>query len=182
MRLPTSRFARAIAVATLCSAAAGCGSFDRGTQAIAGIVTPYRVEIVQGNFVSKEQVGALKQGMSRLQVRDILGTPLITDPFHADRWDYVFTIRRQGVAPQERRFAVLFKGEALDRWEGDEMPTEADFVATLDNKRRGADVPQLDASEEQLKRFAAENKAPPPPAEPPPAPVNANYPPLEAPR
>ena len=52
---------------------------------------------MQGNFVSKEQVEALRPGMSRQQVRDILGTPLVTSVFHADRWDYVFTIKRQGV-------------------------------------------------------------------------------------
>ena len=91
---------------------------------------------MQGNFVSKEQVEALKPGMSRQQVRDILGTPLLTSIFHADRWDYVFTLKRQGVPPQERKLAVFFKGNVLDRFEGDEMPSEAEFVATLDNKRK----------------------------------------------
>jgi outer membrane protein assembly factor BamE len=67
----------------------------------------------------------------------------------------------------------------LDRFEGDEMPTEADFVATLDNKRKDAKVPVLEASEESLKQFSAGRTAPAPaPVEPP---VSASYPPLEAP-
>src|SRR4051812_36651911 len=145
--MPASSFlaARLTLAAAACTVVAGCGSFDSASMRIASVVTPYKVEIVQGNFVSKEQVQALKPGMSRLQVRDVLGTPLLADAFHANRWDYVFTIRRQGVQPQERKLAVFFKGEELDRFEGDEMPTEAEFVATLDNKRKGAKVPELSA-------------------------------------
>jgi outer membrane protein assembly factor BamE len=179
--MPASSFlaARLTLAAAACTVVAGCGSFDSASMRIASVVTPYKVEIVQGNFVSKEQVQALKPGMSRLQVRDVLGTPLLADAFHANRWDYVFTIRRQGVQPQERKLAVFFKGEELDRFEGDEMPTEAEFVATLDNKRKGAKVPELSASEEKLKQFSAENKAPAASAAPEPPPAPANYPPLE---
>ncbi len=156
---------------------AACGTVDSVSNRIAGSITPYKVEIVQGNFVSREQVAALKPGMSRLQVRDILGTPLLTDIFHADRWDYVFTLNRQGVPPQERKLTVFFKGDALDHFEGDEMPTEAEFVASLDNRRKGAKVPELQASEEQLKKFSVTHTEPPaPPAAPA---ATADYPPLE---
>ena len=120
----------------------GCGTFDNVSKRIVGSITPYKVEVVQGNFVSKEQVEAIKPGMSRQQVRDILGTPLVTSVFHADRWDYVFTLKRQGVPAQERKLAVFFKGDALERVEGDDMPSEAEFVATLDNKRKDAKVPR----------------------------------------
>jgi outer membrane protein assembly factor BamE len=168
-----------LSLAAACALVSGCAGFDRASEAIAGAVTPYRVEIVQGNFVSREQVEALKPGMSRLQVRDILGTALVADAFHKDRWDYVFTIRRQGVPPQEHRLTVFFKGDEFERYEGDTMPTEAEFVATLDNKRKGAAIPELEASEDKLRRFAEENKPPAAPPEPPPAPATANYPPLE---
>ncbi len=164
-----------------CAAVSGCGSFDSTSQRLVSSITPYKVEIVQGNFVSREQVAALKPGMSRQQVRDILGTPLVTSIFRTDRWDYVFTLKRRGVPTQERKLAVFFKGEVLDRFEGDEMPTEAEFVATLDNKRKDAKVPVLEASEERLKEFSAAHAAPVPataPAEPAPA---ASYPPLEPP-
>jgi outer membrane protein assembly factor BamE len=152
-----------MALALAAAAVAGaCGSFDRMSQGVASSITPYKVEVVQGNFVSREQVAALRPGMSRLQVRDVLGTPLITSVFHADRWDYVFTLKRQGVQSQARRLTVFFKGEVLERFEGDEMPTEADFVATLDNKRKEAKVPVLEAREESLKQFSAGRTAPAP--------------------
>ncbi|ROZ64888.1 outer membrane protein assembly factor BamE [Ramlibacter sp. WS9] len=163
--------------------AAGCGSFDNASQRLAGIVTPYKVEVVQGNFVSKEQAEAVKPGMTRQQVRDILGTPLVTSIFHNERWDYVFTLKRQGVPAQERKLAVHFKGGVMERAEGDEMPSEAEFVATLGSKHKNAKVPPLEASEDKLQQFNAGRPAAAPapapaPAEPPPA---TSYPPLEAP-
>ncbi len=80
---------------------------------------------------------------------------------------------------QERKLAIFFKGDVLDRFEGDGMPTEAEFVATLDNKRKNAKVPVLEASEDVLKQFPGRAAAAEPPAaEPPPA---ASYPPLEPP-
>jgi outer membrane protein assembly factor BamE len=158
----------------------GCGTFDNASQRIAGVVTPYKIEIVQGNFVSREQVDAIKPGMARDQVKAILGTPLVTSVFHGDRWDYVFTIKRQGVEPQQRRLTVFFKGDALERFEGDTMPTEAEFVATLDKRRTGK-APPMEATEAQLKAFVGKpaEAAPAPTPQPPPA--AASYPPLEPP-
>ena len=137
--------------------------------------------MVQGNFVSKEQVAALKPGMSRQQVREILGTSLLNDVFHNNRWDYVFTIRRQGVDPQERRLTVYFNGELMDRFEGDEMPSEEDFVATLDTRKKSGKVPQLEASEDELKKFApAKDEKADAAASAAVPPLPAAYPPLEA--
>ena len=113
--------------ASLCLGA--CSSVGNSARGALTAVTPYKVEVVQGNFVSKEQVAALKPGMSRQQVREILGTSLLTDVFHSNRWDYVFTIRRQGVEPQQRRLTLYFNGELLERFEGDPMPSEEEFVA-----------------------------------------------------
>lgn len=168
--------------AAACAVLAGCGSLDNMTRGFAGTLAPYKVEVVQGNFVSKEQVDALKPGMTRLQVRDILGTPLLTSLFHADRWDYVFTLKRQGAEPQLRKLVVYFKGDALERSEGDAMPGEAEFVARLDNRRKTGKVPVLEASEESLKAFAAKSDTAPAAAEPAAtAAVPPTYPPLEAP-
>ncbi len=152
------------------------------TNRVAGIVTPYKVEVVQGNFVSKEQVQALQRGMLRSQVKEVLGTPLMSSVFHADRWDYVFTLRRQGVAPQARKLTLFFQGDQLDKWEGDEMPSEAEFVAQLDAGRKSAKVPLLEVPEDVLKEFNLKN----PPAQRAPTAVvaaapAAAYPPLEAP-
>jgi outer membrane protein assembly factor BamE len=88
---PRARLLLALAVAGL----AGCGSLQSSDNFL-GVVTPYRVEVVQGNVITSEQSAMVKPGLTRAQVRDVLGSPLLTDIFHADRWDYVFTIRRQG--------------------------------------------------------------------------------------
>lgn len=139
----------------LCTAAvlAGCGMFSGTGSSISNIVTPYRIDVVQGNFVSREQVDALRPGMGRQQVREILGTPLITSLFHDDRWDYVFTLKRPGVEPQTRRLTVFFQRDAMDRHEGDEMPTEVEFVASLEGRKGKGKVPTLEATEAQLARF-----------------------------
>jgi outer membrane protein assembly factor BamE len=154
-----------------------CGSMDGGRSGIARVVTPYKIDIVQGNFVSREQAAAITPGMSRAQVRDILGTPLLISVFHADRWDYVFTFKRQGLEPQARKVTVFFKGDALERIEADALPTEAEFVASLDSGRKSGVVPVLEMSEESLKQLPTPVKA----AAPKPlAPLPASYPPLES--
>ena len=156
---------------------AACSSLNSASTQVAGLVSPYKMDIVQGNFVSKEQAAAIKPGMSRSQVRDILGTPLLTSLFHADRWDYVFTFKRRGVAAQERKVTVFFKADVLERIEADALPTEAEFVASLDATRPSGAVPTLALSPESLSKL--------PPAKPKAAPVAlpplpASYPPLES--
>ncbi len=84
-----------------------------------GILEPYRIDIQQGNFVSQEMVAQLKPGMTREQVRFVLGTPLMADIFHAERWDYVYTLERRGAPRQQRRLAVFFQDGKLARLDGD---------------------------------------------------------------
>lgn len=140
-------------------------------------VSPYRFDRVQGNVVTREQVNALKAGMPRLVVRDILGTPLLVSVFHSDRWDYVFSFRRQGAESQSRHVTVFFKGDALERFESDDLPSEAEFVATLKSIPTENKLPPMEASPENLEKF-------PPPAKPaagtpPVTKANTVYPPLE---
>lgn len=155
----------------------GCASSLQSTDDFLGIITPYRIDIVQGNVVTKEQLALLKPGMSRNQVRDILGTPLVTDPFHADRWDYIFTIRRPGTEAQRRSVVVRFDGEAMAAVDAPELPSEREFVAQIS---RSVDVkpPVLELTDEQRKALPAPPKREAPPAEPT-GPVR-DYPPLEA--
>ena len=153
-----------------------CSTLNSANNQIAGLVTPYKMDIVQGNFVSKEQVGALKPGMSRAQVRDILGTPLLVSIFHADRWDYVFTFKRQGLEPQARKVTVFFKGDVLERTDAEPLPTEAEFVASLNSGRSTAKVPALELTEQQLKELPPPVKAP---EKKPLPPLPSSYPPLE---
>jgi outer membrane protein assembly factor BamE len=171
----------AAVAATLCLGA--CSGFSDRTRSALSAVTPYKVEVVQGNFVSKEQVAALKPGMSRQQVREILGTSLLSDVFHANRWDYVFTIRRQGVEPQERHLTVFFNGELMDRFEGDEMPSEEDFVATLDTRKKSGKVPRSrrpKTTSRNTRPPRTTRKPTPPDAQASLPPLPAAYPPLEA--
>jgi outer membrane protein assembly factor BamE len=138
----------------------------------------YIPEVVQGNFVSKEQKDFLKPGMSRMQVREVLGTPLVSSVFHEDRWDYVFTIRRQGVQPQNFSLSVWFKGELLDRITGDELPSETEFVTKLVAQKSNLKVPTLEAKDEDLRKFPAPVRKAESVAAPA-APLPASYPPLE---
>ena len=165
LRLKTALTNRLSLAAMACLAAtalAGCGTFNSGFNASAGNpvnwITPYKVDVIQGNFVSKEQVEALKVGMTRGEVKDVLGTPLVASLFHADRWDYVFTLKRQGVESQAFKYTTFFKGDVLERFEGDAMPTEAEFILALASARSPGKVPVLEATPEQLK--AAEKPAP----------------------
>jgi outer membrane protein assembly factor BamE len=87
------------------------------------VIKPYRIEIQQGNYISQEMIAQLKLGMTREQVRYVLGTPLVTDIFHADRWDYVYYRERPGGAEQ-RKVSVHFDKEGrLERIGGDVLPS-----------------------------------------------------------
>ena len=186
MFAPLPRGPRSALILGFCALLGACSTVNDASRKFASSITPYKVEVVQGNFVSKEQVEALKPGMPRQQVRDILGTPLLQSVFHADRWDYVFTMRRQGVDPQARQLTVYFKDNVLERVEGDPMPTEAEFVALLGEAHKVRKVPELEASEESLKSFAksetpAKAAAPAAPPISPTSPAATSYPPLESP-
>jgi len=161
-------------------ALSACSSVNGASNRLVNMITPYKIDIVQGNFVSREQVEALQVGMSRGQVKNILGTPLLTDVFHADRWDYVFTFKRQGVEPQARKVTVFFKDDTLARIEADPLPTEAEFVASLDSGRKSGPVPVLEMSPDSLKAAAKPVQAATSPAQPVAMPPTS-YPPLETP-
>lgn len=88
-------------------------------------ITPYKMEIQQGNYVSQDMVSKLKPGMSKEQVRFVLGTPLITDIFHSDRWDYVYWREDQAGNREQRKLAVFFADGKLARLDGDVVPAKA---------------------------------------------------------
>ena len=169
-----------LALAAACVLSA-CSSWVGHNDRFAYVVPLYRVEIVQGNVVTKEQAEQVKPGMSREQVRDILGSPMVADAFHADRWDYVFTIRRQGAAPQARKLVARFEGERLKALEAPaDLPTEEQFVASINTFKPRGSTPKLELSEAERaalprpKTTEAANSA----AEAPTGATRA-YPPLE---
>jgi outer membrane protein assembly factor BamE len=101
-----------ILIATLLLA--GCSNIP-----ILPMLTPYKIDIQQGNYVTQDMIAKLKPGMSRSQVRFALGTPLVVDPFRNDRWDYVYMLLKGGEMVEQRTFTVLFNGDQMDRIVGD---------------------------------------------------------------
>ncbi|HEV8094911.1 MAG TPA: outer membrane protein assembly factor BamE [Burkholderiales bacterium] len=95
---------------------AGCSPLE--------VIKPYRMDIQQGNYLSQEMVSQLKVGMTKEQVRYVLGTPLVADIFHADRWDYVYYRDPRRGAREGRKIAVFFENGKLARVQGDVVAAE----------------------------------------------------------
>ena len=108
---------RLLLIALALLAVAGCASSTR----VLGI-KPYRIEIQQGNALTQDMVQQLRPGMTKDQVRFALGTPLVTDIFHGDRWDYPYYRERSGGGREESRVVVVFEEGKLVRVEGQAMP------------------------------------------------------------
>ena len=115
---------KAVLVAALAGLVGGCTTWSS-----LNFLTPYKIDIQQGNVVKQEDVSKLKPGMTKAEVKTILGTPLLTDAFHADRWDYVFWFRKGRTVTEERRFTVFFEQDKLARIEGDVTPEQSDKSA-----------------------------------------------------
>ncbi|HRZ24312.1 MAG TPA: outer membrane protein assembly factor BamE [Candidatus Contendobacter sp.] len=78
----------------------------------------YSVPIRQGNYLDQTMVSQLRPGMTRQQVQRIMGTPLVADPFHQNRWDYYYSYRKDGKLVEQRHVALYFTGDTLDRVDG----------------------------------------------------------------
>jgi outer membrane protein assembly factor BamE len=138
-RLSGSRVACTLLAAAAFATLGGCKTYDGVTQRIAQSITPYRITIVQGNFVSSEMAAQMHVGMSRAEVKQLLGTPLLTDMFHANRWDYVFYFKRGSTAVvQQRDFVVMFEGDRVASWSGGEdLPSNLELLAEIDGDKSG---------------------------------------------
>jgi len=112
-----------------------------------GFLRPYRPDIQQGNFVSREMISQLREGMSQDQVRFILGTPLLTDVFHANRWDYPFRIRKGNGETTASRVTLYFEDNRLTRIVGGDLPTEADYLSRIagEKQKKGDAKPAAEA-------------------------------------
>ena len=82
----------------------------------------YKMDVPQGNQITQEMVDQLRPGMTQSQVRYVLGTPLLTDTFNNNRWDYVFQLVKEDEVVELRQFRVFFDGNKLSRIEGDMRP------------------------------------------------------------
>jgi len=92
--------------------------------------TPYKMEIRQGNFVTSEMRAKLKTGMTKQQVRYVVGTPMINDPFHQNRWDYVFRLEQGGELVEQQGMTLYFENDKLVRIADGELPIVAPPVET----------------------------------------------------
>ena len=168
--------ARLPAAAVALCLLAGCSSLESNRWV--NVFAPYRIEVVQGNVVTSEQLARAVPGLTRAQVRDILGTPLLTDMFHADRWDYVFMLNRPGTPLQKRAVVVIFEDDKLARIDAPALPSDSEFINSIDPFRTRREAPPLALTEEQIKALPAPVR-PAPAASAPEGPVR-NYPPLDS--
>jgi outer membrane protein assembly factor BamE len=117
---------------------------------LSGCNFAYRQPIFQGNLLDKQAVEQLKPGMTRTQVIALIGDPVISDPFHHNRWDYAASERRGHSKAQIKNLTLYFDGDSLSRMEGEYFPEEdADLLTEMrefgfynlpkekDDKKRG---------------------------------------------
>lgn len=131
---------------------AGCSSTSTLREYVPQIVTPYRIDIQQGNFVTQDMVEKLQVGQTKDQVRFILGTPLLTDVFHIQRWDFVFRSSKGWNDPEKRRLTVYFDAaDKLQKWESVDVPAAPDAAATASAAPAGASTAAAPAAAEEEK-------------------------------
>ncbi len=99
-----------------------------------GIIGSHRIDVQQGNALDQESVAKLKPGLNRSQVRFLLGTPLLVDPFRNDRWDYVYVYYKAGRLTEQKHITLFFEGDILKNIEGD-FPVAEPLVAKLDTPK-----------------------------------------------
>jgi outer membrane protein assembly factor BamE len=114
---------RVVAAIALATPLAGCGV----PRALG--IAPYKIEIQQGNFISQEMMSQLKEGMSKEQVRSIMGTPLLIDVFHSERWDYLYTRETADGRREQRGLVLFFQDGKLARFDGEAAPARPTSAA-----------------------------------------------------
>lgn len=102
-----------------------------GVQKLLNIITPYRIDIQQGNFVSQEMLSRIQPGMTKEQVRFALGTPLLTDLFHSTRWDYLFRLQKPNGQVTNNRVIIYFEENRVARVINDPLPDETQYLESI---------------------------------------------------
>ena len=102
----------------------GCGNF--GSMDFPGV---YKISIPQGNIITQDMVDQLRPGMTKRQVIFVMGTPLVRDPYHQDRWDYVYNFQPGGGERGQERLSVVFEYDQLVSLSGDFEPTPPETAA-----------------------------------------------------
>jgi outer membrane protein assembly factor BamE len=109
---------RLLAILTACTLLSACGLV-------------YKIDVQQGNYVTEDNVAKLKNGMTKAEVKQILGTPLLADVFHANRWDYYFSNVKNGKAADRKRLTIVFQDEKVVSFSGNAQPAAPPPVGQL---------------------------------------------------
>jgi len=133
------RLMRTLSTAFLLATLTGCS-----------YLTPYKLDVPQGNAITADLTAKIKLGMTHAQVRYVLGTPLLADEFHKNRWDYIYYDSRGGSLKQDKRYHVLFEEDRVVGMGGDTLPERA-RVAEL-----APEDPRAAAKAEEARRKRAE--------------------------
>ncbi len=120
---PCTRLPAIVAATIVVAIVAGCASGDRTRS---GLFEPYRTDLPQGNYLTREMLSQVKLGMTRDQVRFVLGSPLLTDVFLPDRWNYVFRFQHADGTAETRRVVVMFRNDRVAQIEADPLPRAED--------------------------------------------------------
>jgi outer membrane protein assembly factor BamE len=99
--------------------------------ALASAGCVYKLDVQQGNVVTQDSVSKLKKGMTKSEVRNVLGTPLLMDAFHGNRWDYYFSTETRGNLKDRTRFSVFFENDRLVSITGDIKAAAASTAPTV---------------------------------------------------
>ena len=121
MTLRHNQTIRSLPLLLLLLSLAGCGNI--GNMDFPGV---YKIGIPQGNIITQDMVDQLRPGMTKRQVIFFMGTPLVRDPFHQDRWDYIYSYQPGGGERGQERVSVFFTNDQLVRFTGDFVPTDED--------------------------------------------------------
>jgi outer membrane protein assembly factor BamE len=124
-----------------------CGGCAKNPNRSSKLPFVYRVDVQQGNVVDQAMINKLKPGMDKKQVRFIMGTPLLQDPFHSNRWDYLYSYEPGGGERIQRHITLHFKDDKLSRITGDVEVSHAPITTEEDAKGKTVVVPLEDHEE-----------------------------------
>lgn len=99
----------------------------------ASLFPSYKLKVIQGNEIDPRAAAALRLGMTKDQVLLLLGSPLLRDAFHTDRWDYTFNTSRNGIIKERSNLTVYFENGVLVRAEGDALQNAAEALHAKQN-------------------------------------------------
>lgn len=158
-------FFRIICVFFILLVLAGCSKYDSDYK-LPGV---YRIDVQQGNVIEQDMLSKLKPGMDKTQVRYIMGTPAVEDPFHSDRWDYIYTMAKSGGRRKQRHIILYFKDEKLAYVEGSVIPGLGTPPDEFKRQAVTVDVPLRKAKKSGVFRrilsvlpFVGDDEPPPP--------------------